>query len=76
MFEFHTHVLFFFVADVHILILYYCRSNSRFKSSLKLMFMLFVSPTQNKFSLVLSCIVGARINLVLSCFVLLVLYVT
>ena len=51
MFKFQTCIVcFFFVADVHMLILYICYSNSRFKSSLELMFMLYVSPGANYFS--------------------------
>ena len=49
-------IIVFFVADVHMLILYNCYSNSRLKSSLELMFILYVSSTQNKSCLVfLSC---------------------
>ena len=53
----HSHCCFFYVADVHTLTLYNCYSNSLFKSSLELMFVLNVSPTQNKSCLVFSYIV-------------------
>ena len=52
MFELHTCIVFFFfVADVHMLVLYNCCSNSRFKSSLELM------SRRLKINIVLSCLV-------------------
>ena len=49
------HVLFFFVADVHTLILFIFNQIVGSKASWSLCFMLYVLPTQNKSCLVSSC---------------------